>query len=263
MNQIIFPVMLVSGIGLIAGLILAIASAIMAVPNDEITEKIKDVLPGANCGACGFSGCEGYAKALSSGSAKTGLCAPGGSKTAESISKILGVKSEKIEYKTALVKCSGTYDNTRNKMIYQGIESCKAAAKLYGGASSCSYGCLGLGDCVKSCKYGAITICNGVAIIDPKKCKGCSMCITSCPKGLIKFVPLKMQSVVRCSNRDKGAKTKKACDVGCIGCMRCTKVCEFDAIKVENHVAMINPYKCTGCGKCIEICPQECIQNFG
>lgn len=262
MNQIVFPVLLVSGIGLLSGLILSLASVVMAEPKDKITEKIKNVLPGANCGACGYSGCEGYAKALSKGEAKVGLCSPGGKKVSEAISNILGTDSLDNENKVAIVKCSGTKDVTKDKMVYQGVKSCSVAYQLYGGSGSCSYGCIGFGDCKTACKYGAIAICNGVAIIDPLKCKGCSICVSACPKGLIELVPLKRQAVVKCSNCDKGGKTIKVCDIGCIGCMRCVKACEFGAITVEDSLARVNPGKCTGCGKCVEVCKRGCIRNF-
>ena len=262
MAHIIFPVFLVSGIGLAAGLILTAASIIMSVPKDEATEKIKEILPGANCGACGYSGCEGYAKALSAGEAKVGLCSPGGKAVSEAIAKILGINNADIEYKVAVVNCSGTYGNTDDKMLYQGVKSCAAANQLYSGPGSCDYGCIGFGDCLKACKYGAITICEGIAAIDPQKCVGCSMCLAACPKRLIEFVPLKKQAVVKCSNCDKGAKTRKVCSAGCIGCMRCVKACESNAITVENFVARVDPEKCTGCGNCEDVCKQKCIEIF-
>lgn len=262
MGHIIFPVFLVSGIGLAAGLILTAASIVMSVPKDEATEKIKEILPGANCGACGYSGCEGYAKALSAGEAKVGLCSPGGKEVSESIAKILGINNADIEYKVAVVKCSGTYENTDDKMLYQGVKSCSAANQLYSGPGSCAYGCIGFSDCLKACKYGAITICNGITVIDPQKCVGCSMCVASCPKGLIELVPLKKQAVVKCSNCDKGAKTRKICSAGCIGCMKCVRVCKSNAITVENFVARIDPGKCTGCGNCEDVCKQKCIEIF-
>ena len=167
------------------------------------------MLPGANCGACGFSGCDGYAAALAHGEAKVGLCSPGGAECAEKISAYLGVDNASVEAKTALVHCLGSYDNTTDKVVYEGIQTCAAAVMVAGGIASCQYGCMGLGDCMRACQYGAISICNGVAKIDPHKCKGCSMCVAACPKHLISFVPLKSQAVLRCSNCDKGAMTNK------------------------------------------------------
>ena len=257
-NPILLAVCIVGGIGLIAGIGLAVASIIMSVPKNEKAEAVLAVLPGANCGACGFSGCSGYAEALSKGEAKVGLCSPGGAECAEACGEILGV-SGSVEKKTALVHCMGSYDVTEDKMNYDGIESCSASTFLAGGISSCSFWCMGMGDCMRACQYGAVTVCNGVAIIDPHKCKGCGVCVTACPKGLISFVPLKKQAVVRCSNCDKGAGTMKICKIGCIGCMKCVKACESAAVTVNDFKATVDPGKCTGCGKCVEVCPRNII----
>ena len=262
MNTIMLAILIVAALGLIAGLGLSVASALMAVPKDEKAEQIEEILPGANCGACGYSGCSGYAKALSKGVAALGLCSPGGESVVRAVSEILGTEPSDVEYKTALVHCIGSLDNTENCTNYQGIESCRAVAQLYAGEKDCSYGCIGKGDCLNSCEYGAISICNGVAKIDPKKCKGCSKCVKACPKNLISFVPLKKQAVVRCMNCDKGAVTNKNCKVGCIGCMQCVKVCEYGAIEVKNFVAKVDAKKCIGCGKCVDVCKRGCITLF-
>ncbi len=261
-NMILFAVLIVAGIGLILGLILAVVSALMAVPKDEKVEAIAEALPGANCGACGFSGCEGYAKALASGEATLGKCSPGGEECVKAISEILGVESTAVEKKTALVHCAGSTDNTDEKMKYQGVMSCRAAMMLHGGMSSCNFGCIGLGDCVNVCPYGAISLCNGVAHIEPELCKGCSMCVAACPKKLISFVPLKEMAVVRCQNCQKGADARKVCKSACIGCKKCEKVCEAGAVKVENFVAYVDASKCTGCMKCVEACSQGSITAF-
>ncbi len=259
MNEILFAVLIVAGIGLIAGIGLAVASIVFAVPKDEKAEKITEMLPGANCGACGYSGCSGYAAALSKGEAKPGLCAPGGAETAQEISAFLGIASSSMEKKVAMVRCMGSYDVTSDKMEYQGIHSCSAAALLAGGVTSCQFGCMGLGDCARVCPYGAIEVCNGMARVDPKRCRACSLCVAACPKGLITLVPYKKQAVVRCSNCEKGAATMKVCKIGCIGCKKCEKTCPQQAIHVENFHAVVDPEKCIGCGACAEACPRHCI----
>lgn len=259
MNEILIPVLLVAGIGLLIGLILSIASIVMAVPKDEKEEKINAALPGANCGACGFSGCSGYAAALAKGEAEVGLCAPGGIACAKEISEILGVETGSLEKKTAVVHCMGSLDNTSYKAQYNGINSCAAAAKVGGGLTACTYGCLGLGDCEAACPYDAIRVCNGVAAVDPDQCKACSLCVKTCPRGLISIVPYKNSAVMRCSNRDKGAVTRKLCKTGCIGCKKCEKNCPAGAIKVENFCAVVDPDKCTACGVCVDNCPQHCL----
>ena len=221
--EILTPILIVGIIGLLAGVILAVASVVMAVPKDETAEALEEVLPGANCGACGFSGCPGYAAAMAKGEAKPGLCSPGGAEVAKKCAEILGGGDVEVAYKTALVHCLGSYDNTTDKMVYDGIQSCSASTFLAGGIASCRFGCMGMGDCVRACEYGAVTVCNGAAQIDPHKCKGCSKCVQACPKKLISFVPLKKQAVVRCSNCDKGRDTMKVCKIGCIGCGKCVK----------------------------------------
>jgi Na+-translocating ferredoxin:NAD+ oxidoreductase RNF subunit RnfB len=262
MSSIIVPILIVVAIGVIAGLGLSVASILMAVPVDEKVEALTNALPGANCGACGFSGCAGYAKALSEGGAANGLCSPGGAETAAAIASILGLEDSGVELKTALVRCLGTYDNTSNKMNYQGVDKCTAANQLYGGVGKCAFGCMGIGDCIAVCEYGAISICNGVAHIDPTMCKGCSKCVRACPKGLIKFIPYKKNAVVRCMNCDKGALTRKVCTKGCIGCTKCAKVCPEGAIKIEKSLAHVDAEKCTGCGQCVDTCPNKCITIF-
>lgn len=257
--DILTPIFIVGGIGLLAGVVLAVASIVMAVPKDETAEALEAVLPGANCGACGYSGCSGYAAALSKGEAQLGLCSPGGEAVAKQCAELLGGGDVAVEYKTALVHCLGSYDNTTDKMQYDGIMSCSASTFLAGGISSCRFGCMGMGDCVRACAYGAVSVCNGVALIDPQKCKGCSKCVEACPKKLITFVPLKKQAIVRCSSCEKGKDTMKVCKIGCIGCMKCVKACAFDAVQVENGLAKVDAQKCTGCGKCVDQCPRHVI----
>ncbi len=257
--SVLTPILIVGGIGLLAGIILAVASVVMAVPKDEKAQALEAVLPGANCGACGFSGCSGYAAAMSKGEAKPGLCSPGGQETAEKCAQLLGGEAVEVEYKTALVHCMGSYDNTTDKMRYDGIQSCSASTFLAGGITSCRYGCMGMGDCVRACEYGAVSVCNGVAKIDPSLCRGCSKCVEACPKGLISFVPLKKQAVVRCSNCDKGKDTMQVCKIGCIGCMKCQKTCPSEAITMKGSCAFVDASKCTGCGACVEVCPRHVI----
>ncbi len=258
MDPLIFGIVIVASIGLIAGIILSIAAVIMHVPVDEKAEALLEALPGANCGACGFSGCSGYATAMAKGEAEVGMCPPGGEECATACGVILGV-SAVIEKQTAIVHCIGSYDVTADKMDYDGIKSCSASAFLAGGISSCRFGCMGMGDCERACPYGAVVIRRGVALIDPYLCKACAKCVTACPKNLITIVPFKKQAFVRCSNCDRGAGVTKICKVGCIGCMKCVKVCEDKAITVTSFKATVDPKLCTGCGKCVDVCPRKII----
>lgn len=256
------PIILVGVIGLIAAIVLVIASTVMAVPKNEKAEALEAALPGVNCGACGYSGCAGYAEALANGEAKLGLCSPGGEETVEACAAIMGTEAGDVDYKTALVRCMGSYDNTSDKMLYDGIISCAASTLLAGGITQCRYGCMGMGDCERACQYGAVEVCNGVAKIDPLKCKGCSKCVAACPKNLITFVELKPQAVVRCSSCDKGADTIKVCKIGCIACTKCVKVCPSDAIEIRDFCAYVDAEKCTACGECVDVCPRHVITMF-
>ena len=253
-------IIVVAVIGLIAGLILSVASIVFAVPVDEKAQAIEGVLPGANCGACGFAGCSGYAEALAKGEAEIGLCSPGGQDVAEECAEILGVSAGSMEKKVAIIQCAGTCSVVDKKMDYAGIDSCAAAAVLFGGDSACQYGCLGHGDCAAVCPEHAITICNGLATVNEDLCVGCGLCAKACPKNVIMIEAQKWTQHVRCKNTDKGAETRKTCKVGCIGCMKCQKECEAGAITVTNFNATIDYSKCTNCGHCKEVCPVKAIQ---
>jgi len=264
MNPILLAVIIVGATGLVLGLGLAVASIVMAVPVDEKAEAIRAELPGANCGACGFSGCDAYAAALSKGETeKTNLCTPGGSDVSAKIAEITGLAAGSVVPQGAVVLCQGTCENCGPKLEYSGVESCAMAQQLFGGPKSCSYGCIGFGDCVEACPYNAIKICDGAARIDPLMCRACGMCINTCPKHLIEMIPLHVpKAAVLCKNIEKGANTRKQCKTGCIGCMKCVKACEYDAVSVTNNVAHVDYEKCIGCGKCNEACPVKCISTI-
>lgn len=255
----LIPITIVGVIGLVIGEILALASRFMSVPKDETAEALEEALPGANCGACGFSGCSGYAGAMSKGAAGVGLCPPGGEAVADACAKILGIDKVKVKVQIALVHCLGSQDNISDRMIYNGIESCAAIASLVGNVASCRFSCIGKGDCIKVCEYDAIQIVKGIAIVEPQMCKGCGKCVDACPKDLIKIASLKKQAVVRCSNCDKAKNVASVCKVGCIGCMQCVKVCQYGAVQVKDNLAFVNAELCTGCGQCVEACPRYVI----
>lgn len=265
MNEVLLAVLIVAGIGLIVGVGLSVASALLAVKKDEKEEAIRACLPGANCGACGFSGCDGYAAALAKGEAESvSLCAPGGQAVAEELGALLGKEAESMTPVAAVVRCGGDCHLAKEKLRYAGIESCKAASQLFGGHKACQYGCLGYGDCVKACPYQAIFLCNGVARVNPAECRACRKCVSVCPKGVITMLPTdRLQAVVLCRNTDKGAETHKQCNAGCIGCGKCMRTCENGAITVENFLARVDADKCTGCGKCKDACPIHCIEMVG
>jgi Na+-translocating ferredoxin:NAD+ oxidoreductase subunit B len=253
------PIGVIGGLGLLFGLGLAYASHKFRVDVDERVEKVRGLLPGANCGGCGYSGCDAYAEAVVEGKVSLSACPVGGSELTSGLCEIMGMEAEAGEKKVARVMCSGTYDNCIQKYEYSGIEDCEAAAALYGGPSACSYGCLGLGNCARECPFDAIVIENGLARVLPEKCTGCGICVKACPKNIIKLVPCSSEYNVRCSSLDKGAVVRKICKVGCIGCRKCSKVCPVDAISFEGTLAKIDPEICTNCGACMAECPTSAI----
>lgn len=261
-GSIVLPVVVVTVIGTLSGVVLSIASIVFAVPVDEKQENARSVLPGANCGACGYAGCDSYAEAVANGDVGVDKCIPGGADVRAQLAEIMGVEAGDFRKMSAFVKCNGSCDNASQKMNYAGIQTCAAANQIFGGPSSCSYGCMGYGDCVAVCEYDAIHIVNGVSVVNPNLCVGCSMCVTECPKGIIALNPVSDTSVVVCSSHDKGPQVKKSCSVGCIGCTRCVKVCPQKAISMDNFVAVIDFENCNGCGECAEVCPQKCISVF-
>ena len=264
MNPILTPVLLVVALGFIFAVILTIASKVFYVPVDETVIKLTEALPGANCGGCGFAGCADYAGALAADPEGVGpnKCPVGGADVAAQLASILGVEAGSSEPQVAVVMCNGNSNAAKTLSEYQGPQTCKFAASLFGGMSACKYGCLGLGDCTRACNFGAIKICDGVAVVARELCTGCGACAAACPKHVIRIAPLKNKVVVQCQNADKGAQTLKACKNGCIGCGKCAKVCKFDAITIENNHAFIDPDKCKNCGMCAKECPTKAINNM-
>jgi len=263
MNEILTAVIPVVIIGIVCAAVLVIASKLMAVKEDKRFFEIRECLPGANCGACGYAGCDGYAKALcENADVKTNLCVPGGDSVSKQISGVLGVEYSEVMKYTAVVHCGGDCTCTNDKAYYEGIKSCEGAKLLYGGKEKCIYGCIGLGDCMNVCPHNAICIKNGVAFIDADDCVGCGLCVKTCPNGLISLVPDTDRVIVTCSNKDKGALTKKVCDNGCIGCKKCERSCTKGAVKVTDNCAVIDYEKCVGCpdfAVCAEVCSSKCI----
>lgn len=260
--EILIPVAILFGIALVCAVLLTVANKYFGIKEDEKAVAIRDCLPGANCGACGYSGCDGYANALASGkTTETNLCVPGGDGAAKQIAEILGVESADVVEKVAYVACNGTCDAVTKKFEYQGEKTCRIANMSYSGDKVCNYACLGYGDCAAVCPQDAITIENGVARVNPRKCIGCGICVRECPNGIIHLITDTSRVVVECSNHDKGAVTRKACTNGCIGCMKCQKTCPHGAITVVDNLATIDYSLCTGCAECVKVCPVHCIHE--
>jgi Na+-translocating ferredoxin:NAD+ oxidoreductase RNF subunit RnfB len=262
-EQILMPAGIIGGLGLIFGLGLAFVSKKFEVRSDERVAKVREVLPGANCAACGYTGCDVFAEAVVEGKAEANGCPVGGVDTAAKLSEILGVELKIADRMVAHVMCGGNNNNSRSKYEYKGIADCTAAAALFAGPNSCAYGCLGMGNCQRVCDFNAIVISNGLAKVIPNNCTACGKCVSSCPKKIIKMVPETAKFAVNCCNLDKGSTVRLSCDVGCIGCGRCTKACEFGAITLKGTLAEIDTAKCTNCGECAKVCPTNCIIKQG
>ncbi|MBQ9690514.1 MAG: RnfABCDGE type electron transport complex subunit B [Eggerthellaceae bacterium] len=260
MSDLLIPIILLVGTGVIAGIILTIASKMMYVPVDETVAKIQEALPGANCGGCGYPGCDGYAQALGTEEGVSAAqCPVGGQDLVNRLSEILGRESLEMEEMVATVLCKGNHTATRPIMERDNITSCKDARMFFDGGWACGHGCLGLGDCVASCEFNAIKVINGVAVVDRDNCTGCTSCVKVCPPQIITMMPKKQKIYVACSSTDKAPVAKKACDNACIACSKCVKECPYDAIHIENNVAVIDYEKCTNCGKCEVVCPTSVI----
>ncbi len=259
MNDILLATLIVAGIGLFLGVGLGVASVLFHVKIDEKEQKLIDILPGANCGACSYAGCAEYAKALTSGQTATNLCTVGGEAVMSGICEILGVETVEIKRKVAFVHCQGSGEHTKKVMDYQGIKTCYAANLLCRSRGACVYSCEGYGDCAAACPYGAIDIINGVAKVNSSVCTGCGLCVAACPKGIISMVYAGDYAKLGCANKDKGALTRKVCAIGCIACTKCVKACPENAISMAENRAVVDLDKCTGCGKCVEICPTNSL----
>ena len=252
----------VAVIGLLIGVGLVYAGKKFYVEVDERIPMVREYLPGNNCGACGYAGCDAVAEAMVKGEAAPNACPVNNSANMEQIGAILGAAAEAPIRKVAFVRCAGDCNNTNNTCNYVGEMDCRAAHLAGISIWECDYGCIGYGSCVKACQYGAIRVDNGVAIVDRNKCVGCGMCAKACPKNLIELVEEGKSVAVRCMNKDRGPETKSVCNVGCLGCKACTKQCEPGAITVDNNLAHIDYDKCVGCEKCAEKCPRKIITRL-
>lgn len=241
---------------------LAFASKKFHVEHDEKIDKVRDVLPSYNCGACGYGTCDNYAKEVTTNkNLACDLCSPGGKKVACTVAEILGREiSEKKVQMVAQLKCNGGKDETTLKFEYDGVKNCKGANLISGGPKLCPYGCIGYGDCVNVCKFDALHIGpKGIPVVDKEKCVACGACVKECPKKLFRFVPKEKKVHVLCSSKDMVRDVISACKVGCISCKACERACPVDAIHVKDNLAEIDYSKCIMCGKCVVACPRHII----
>ena len=260
MENILYAILVLGVMGAVFGAVLAFAAKVFHVEQDPRIAEVRSALAGANCGGCGFPGCDAYAQAVVLEGAAPNLCSPGGSKSAEKICEIMCLDNSAEAKYVAFVPCSGSSEKAKKLFEYEGPADCLAAMRFGNkGPKLCQFSCIGLGNCVNACMFGAMNIVNGVAEVDREKCVACMACAEACPKGIIKKVPYEQKVLVGCRSTDKGAAKRKVCDASCIACMKCQRECPHEAIVVENNIAVIDNDKCTGCGTCAKVCPRSII----
>lgn len=267
MSIAIAVLVVMTSVGLVFGLILAVANKKFAIEVNPLIHIVEDILPKGQCGACGYAGCMAYAEAVViNPDVQPNLCIPGKSAVAKMVGELTGKAALEMEPRVAFVKCAGNQDKAIKAYKYEGVQECVAATLLQGGHKGCQYGCLGFGTCVRSCPFDAMTMSeDGLPIINSKKCTGCGKCEIVCPKKVIELVPIGVPIAVNCNSKDKGAIVRKVCSVGCIGCGICVKNCQHGAIKIENNIAIVDSKICVSeCSEstCLHKCPTGAISKF-
>ena len=267
MNALILTVAIITGLGLVLAVVLFLVAKKFRVEEDPRIDEVEKAMPGANCGGCGYAGCRAFAEsAVKAENLDSHFCPVGGNETMAKVAAILGFEVKEKAPAVAVVRCNGTCANRPKVNDYNGFSSCKVKAALYSGDTACAFGCLGCGDCVAACQFGAISMNpeTGLPVVDEAKCTACGACAKACPKAIIELRPKGprgMRVYVSCVNKDKGPAAKKACAAACIGCGICAKTCTHDAIVVENNVAYIDPAKCKLCRECEAMCPTGAIHG--
>ncbi|MDO4595144.1 MAG: RnfABCDGE type electron transport complex subunit B [Tissierellia bacterium] len=264
MQQILIPIIVLGVMGFLFAIILGIISTKFSVVVDQKEKEVSLALPGANCGACGYPGCDACAHAIATGEAPVEACIVGGKKVADKVAEVMGAVAGDSEKMVAVVKCNGTCDNAKDNYNYSGIKDCRVQIALFEGKKACGYGCLGCGTCVEHCPFDAMYMNNGVAMVDREKCVACGKCVEICPKDIIKLVPYSQKAVVKCMSHDKGKDVRGKCKVGCIGCTLCQKTYPegFEINKFLASEKLDNNLDPQMLKQAAEKCPNKCIHLY-
>ena len=252
---------IVAVLAIVFAVLIVLVSKLCAVKEDQKVKDVSSHLAGANCGGCGYAGCNDYAKALVEGKATLNSCGATPCEEKEQIAKILDVPFSAVSTDYAVVKCAGGRD-CLTKFDYVGNEDCNFINVNFNGNKACSFACLGGGTCTKACTDGGIKMKDGTPVADKAICSACGACMRACPKHLIDLIPKKAKVYVACSSKCKGKDVMGVCKVGCIGCGLCAKNCPENAITMVDNLPVIDYSKCTGCKTCVLKCPRKTIKEI-
>jgi electron transport complex protein RnfB len=259
-----------TALGVVFGFTLAAVARRFHVATNPLVDRVRAQLPSANCGACGFAGCQAYAEAVVERSdVSPNLCAPGRGSVAEALAKLTGKDMGAVTDRIVIMRCHGTSAFARDEALYAGLDTCAAASLVFGGPKACKNGCLGLGDCVKVCPFDALSIGpEGISVVNEAKCTGCGLCLPACPKELFEFYPRNRRVELSCVAKDKQSVVRATCMVGCTLCRKCVSKCPAGAITWDGRTILIDHEKCLAYGPscqevCVDICPSTILHRVG